>query len=246
MLDQEELTWLQRGLKELLFDFDDFCKQHDIAYQMTFGTLLGAIRHQGFIPWDDDVDVLMTYEELEKFQKLQKEFPKNWRLEQHRHKGIYKLFDENQIRPWSGSPIAFDIFLIQETGSAGVVAKRWQNFIRNRNRCSSFSLRKGFINLIKNPLRFWMNCLIARGDRSMNKNCWRYTEEIMKFSVFPQERLFPSRLYSFEGRDLPGPQDAHWCLAHEYGEDYMTPLPPNLRKSHNKKTLESANTCSEK
>ena len=88
MLEQEELAWLQEGLKELLFDFDDFCKKHDISYQMTFGTLLGAVRHQGFIPWDDDIDVLMTYEELGKLQKLQEEFPENWKLERHRHEGI--------------------------------------------------------------------------------------------------------------------------------------------------------------
>ena len=42
MLEQEELAWLQEGLKELLFDFDDFCKDQSISYQMTFGTLLGA------------------------------------------------------------------------------------------------------------------------------------------------------------------------------------------------------------
>ena len=246
MLEQEELAWLQGGLKELLFDFDDFCKKHDISYQMTFGTLLGAVRHHGFIPWDDDIDVLITNEELEKLLKLHEEFPENWRLERHRHEGIYKLFDLRKVRPWNGVPIAFDIFLIQETGSAGLAAKRWQNFIRNRNRLPSFSLRKGLINLFKNPLRFWMRLLIAQGDRSPNKNCWRYTEEIVKFSVFPKEKLFPSKPYLFEGRELPGPQDAHWCLAHEYGPDYMTPLPPNLRKSHNKKTAGSTNTCSGK
>lgn len=247
MLEQEELAWLQEGLKELLFDFDDFCKAQSLSYQMTFGTLLGAVRHQGFIPWDDDVDVLMTEEEFRKLQKQENNFPEKWRLEQHkRHPGIYVLYDLKKIRPWNSAPIGFDIFLMRETGSTGIKTKNWQNFIRNRNRLSAYSLRKGLINLVKNPLRLWMDRLIVQGDCSPNKNCWRYTEEIVKFSVFPKEKLFPSKPYLFEGRELPGAQDAHWCLAHEYGADYMTPLPPNLRKSHNKKPAGSPNTCSEK
>lgn len=236
MLEQEELAWLQEGLKELLFDFDDFCKEQSISYQMTFGTLLGAVRHQGFIPWDDDVDVLMTEEEFRKLQMRESNFPEKWRLEQSkRHPGIYVLFNKERIRSWNDTPIGLDIFLVRDTGSIGLRTKRFQNFIASRNRFTAFSFRKGLINFLKNPLRLWMSILIAIGDRSTNKNCCRFTEESVKFSVFPQEKLFPSQQYLFEGRKLPGPRDAHWCLAHEYGPDYMTPLPPNLRRSHNKK-----------
>lgn len=246
MLEQEELAWLQEGLKELLFDFDDFCKEHDISYQMTFGTLLGAVRHQGFIPWDDDVDVLMTQEELLRFQQLQDRFPEHWELRQSTHVGIFKIYDHRKIRPWNGNPIAFDIFVVKETGRTGLWTKRWQNFIRNRKRLSSWSLKKGFVNTFKHPMRWLMRLCILLDDHSSQKDCWRYTERIVQFSVFPSKKLFPSKKYLFEGRELPGAQDAHWCLAHEYGPDYMTPLPPELRKSHNKKNTGSSNTCSGK
>ena len=43
----------------LLIAFDRMCKEHNLKYSVCYGTLLGAIRHKGFIPWDDDLDVCM-------------------------------------------------------------------------------------------------------------------------------------------------------------------------------------------
>jgi lipopolysaccharide cholinephosphotransferase len=53
-------------LKILIF-FDAFCKQNNIRYSLYAGTMLGAIRHKGFIPWDDDIDVILTRENYNKF-----------------------------------------------------------------------------------------------------------------------------------------------------------------------------------
>lgn len=51
---------------DLLAEFDAVCKAHNLKYTIAYGTLLGAVRHRGFIPWDNDVDVLMLREEYEK------------------------------------------------------------------------------------------------------------------------------------------------------------------------------------
>lgn len=69
-LDQETLKKLQALELKCLLEFDRICKAHDIRYFLGGGTLLGAIRHQGFIPWDDDVDVMMTVEEHDKFVRI--------------------------------------------------------------------------------------------------------------------------------------------------------------------------------
>ena len=55
---------------DLLIKFDEFCIKHDLTYSLAYGTLLGAIRHKDFIPWDDDVDVMMPRDDYDKLFSL--------------------------------------------------------------------------------------------------------------------------------------------------------------------------------
>ena len=59
ILDDAMLKRLQEELFKILLDIDYVCKKHDIKYMLCGGTLIGAIRHKGFIPWDDDIDLMM-------------------------------------------------------------------------------------------------------------------------------------------------------------------------------------------
>lgn len=61
------LTEHQTLLLEMLHDFDQVCRNHNIHYQLFAGTALGAVRHGGFIPWDDDIDVILMRDEYERF-----------------------------------------------------------------------------------------------------------------------------------------------------------------------------------
>lgn len=59
---------------DMICEFDNVCKKHGLTYYIIYGALLGAVRHKGFIPWDDDFDVAMPREDYEKFIKLSDEF----------------------------------------------------------------------------------------------------------------------------------------------------------------------------
>jgi len=65
------MTPEQSNLLELLKTFADICERYGLQYYLAGGTLLGAIRHQGFIPWDDDIDVMMPLADYEKFLALE-------------------------------------------------------------------------------------------------------------------------------------------------------------------------------
>ena len=65
-----DLKELQKIEFDILCEFDEFCQKHGLKYSLAFGSLIGAARHKGFIPWDDDIDVYMMREEYEKFVEL--------------------------------------------------------------------------------------------------------------------------------------------------------------------------------
>lgn len=69
----EELRKLQLTQLEILKYVDEFCNEHKLRYSIAYGTLLGAARHNGYIPWDDDLDICMPREDYEKFLSLWKD-----------------------------------------------------------------------------------------------------------------------------------------------------------------------------
>lgn len=67
---EQDLQQLHEIELEILLEFKRICEKHNLTYYLVAGTLLGAVRHKGFIPWDDDIDVAMPRKDYERFLKI--------------------------------------------------------------------------------------------------------------------------------------------------------------------------------
>ncbi|MBO6127355.1 MAG: LicD family protein [Pseudobutyrivibrio sp.] len=121
MYDKEFLTHekLQSTLFELLVYFRDFCKENGLRYYLYDGTLIGAVRHKGYIPWDDDIDVAMPYEDYIKLLQLFRDSENyslvSWNRDENYEFSLPRIVDNRTRMTIPGNTIIgayLDIFLL--------------------------------------------------------------------------------------------------------------------------------------
>ena len=123
--DDETLKHLQQVEFKILKYFIEICEEHDLTYFLYSLTLLGAIRHQGFIPWDDDIDVIMFRQDFEKLNEiLEKDIDEKYRFfnvlnEETYHYTWGRLTLKNTLfKEWWGDQVDYtpnifiDIFIL--------------------------------------------------------------------------------------------------------------------------------------
>lgn len=117
-IKNDELRTIQL---DILQNVHDFCMKHDIRYTLAYGTLLGAVRHGGYIPWDDDIDIAMLRSDYEKFLKEYKDDIYKFtecRLDKDVHIGFGKVEDTRTIVIEGGNTknlgVSIDVFPIDD------------------------------------------------------------------------------------------------------------------------------------
>lgn len=135
-IEDEELKRLQETLLEIIKDVDRVCKKYNLVYNLGGGSCLGAVRHNGFIPWDDDMDIDMVRRDYEKFREVfQEELGSKYWLHTPEDTKDYGLAfcrirkrgtifrSREDFRNTDEAGVYIDIFIIENTYNSRVLRK---------------------------------------------------------------------------------------------------------------------------
>jgi len=229
----------------LLKVFDYICRKNGLTYWLGGGTLLGAIRHGGFIPWDDDIDVGMPLEDAEKFLTIaHQELPGDISFGRtvvpyaKSHHPCIKLYDayssaytkEETFESGKHVGISLDIFTWMDyVDDSGVCFRLLYWMMHNVRRMGRFKILKPAVKLSL--------CIVDALFRLMNSgrkdNMGHHPYEGTKRAgdLFPKSILLPTKTITFEGCEFMGPANPDRYLTLAYG-DYMKLPPEEQRKPH--------------
>ena len=222
-----DLRIMQKCDSILLRIFDEFCKKHNLQYWLDYGTLLGAVRHKGFIPWDDDMDVAMPRDDYEQACTLLKEL---------KEYGIEAEEDEKGKRIGLGymhqqTGIWLDIFPIDSFYTSNWTSKTKQELSNN-----ILSYRKYYLKNIKR---------LSKEDLYKKRNEFINIEKIgdtliryhgpefiySRLLIHENNCIYPLTRIKFENFEYNAPNNLDLYLKDIYGNNYMQ-YPKNGIEKH--------------
>lgn len=236
----------QLRMLDMLLWFDSFCKKHQIRYWLSSGTLLGAVRHGGFIPWDDDLDVDMMREDYEKLRKAMKEEkdlpyllqdndtddgyffsygklrdPKSYLDESNRYDRIFNMRGVYiDLLTFEKMPPSLNWVACRSIGFCYRILKNPR--LTDRQAKSRVKAVYALCSRLVYPLLR----LLARFSRTE----WVHRSPGIPYkSRTTYAEIFPTRDVSFEGHLFPAPHDTDGYLTRMFGQ-YMSL--PNLDNIH--------------
>ncbi len=254
-VDPADTRKIQLMVFQILLEFEKICKRNNLRFYLAGGSILGAVRHKGFIPWDDDIDITMPRPDYEKFLKIaQTELPEEYILEKDCLPYCHNRVEIRGTKFYSGlrnGRIFLDILALE--GSPDDPAKRLQHEAKCKfwRTCMLEKARPlPALAFNKTSTKLFFNRFVLRlTPRRFLK--WRWHSWATKYSTeetnswvclpasiytYEQER-FPKEYWGdpvyieFEGHMLP--TMSHWkdYLVCHFG-DYMKMPPETTRKSH--------------
>lgn len=241
---------VQKVCLELLIEVDRICTQHNINYYIYGGTLLGAVRHNGFIPWDDDIDIVMFRSEYDKFVKICKnELGEKYYLQTIENEplsplswgNLYKkntAFIQSFINKECFQGISIDIFALDNIPNNklnrkiyGLIhdflnAVFWERFIINSK---PTGIKRKIVKFVSSMSRIIPNNKYRKLHDKLitiyNNKQSKYVvhNSFRKFSkkIIPIEYFKESCMLNFEGEKFRAPSKWNEILKLYYGENFM-------------------------
>lgn len=242
----------------LLGDFDAIAKSLEISYWIDAGTLLGAVRHQGPIPWDDDVDIIImrsdldeTISKLETYKSLKYSF-----ITQSDAPAMLpsvkmvksEELDSELFRRMQLTGIALDIFVCDRvSGNRVIRTSEWilgliVGLRRGVDRALSGEIEMSRMKRLRwktqrlLPLKIskWIAKQLVSRSRRLPGDYFGYgvDQAHIKKTTFPSHCIVPTRPLTFGNLSVPGPADPAAYLSIIYGPDFMSPPPIERQVSH--------------
>jgi len=241
---ENNLRNLQLKLLEIVKYFDKLCRENDIEYYVIYGSALGAVRHKGFIPWDDDFDVGMTYENYLKFIKVcetkldkKKYFLQTPETEPNYYLSFAKLRDITTTLVEEGNKdkdITYGVY-IDIFPFVGVPKNIIKRSILKINRAFTLSANQNIINnkvlafifkIIlkicgkKNILKICRKKCVKYSTNDYDTWCCIFDGDGFEINMTSKKIMGKPTKVKFEDTLLPIPEDYHTYLTHIYN-DYM-------------------------
>ena len=239
---------------DILKDVAFFCEQNNIKYFLACGTLLGAVRHKGFIPWDDDIDIMMPRNDYKRFLNEYKSGKYSLCKPSEGRFYYAKVFDRNTIkyegdtdyRKYSPLGIDIDIFPLDGMKNDDLILNKIYKrecFLETLLRLSNQPIFNR-----KNPIKA-INRIIPRIIGSKNlvklieKNAQAYdydsSDYVVRMRWSPNgftgilpKNVFEKEYMQFEDRNYCVPKGYDIWLTNFFGDDYMELPSKEKRKAH--------------
>ena len=262
-MNSETLKKLHEAEVEILDEINRICEKYNIQYFLIGGTLLGAVRHQGFIPWDDDLDIAMPRKEYEKFieicinkHELREKFiidciktNSNYYLPFIKLRNKNTIYEQKNQKFYKGPKgIWVDIFPLDNAKNETNESKK-EKIVKNLKAVlylKNFDYpnknvgitKKIVIRIIKNFPNKFLNSLINKIMKFNNNEDYEYfvnfgSQYGLKKQTHLKKKYFPANKLVFEGKKYRVPNDYKYVLEKIYGKDYMKLPPEEKRITHN-------------
>ena len=253
------MTEKQKYLLKLFKEVDEICKKHNLRYVMAGGTLIGVVRHEGFVPWDDDVDLYMPREDWEKFMEICKtELPPNRAIQCSEADRNYTnsfprygstdtcAIHKNQIIGKDCGGEIIDVLTLDPIPADDHEYEKYRTHLMIYSDLINVSMVYG--NRWEVPVTMYLRYLLSyiflgkvRTLKKLEKIMYSYKEEdcnryAMRWGgcpfLFDKDMMFPVKYGDFEGEKVMIPNKCSDYLIWHYGDEWSYMPPHDKREGH--------------